>query len=70
MNRVQFCGAIGGSVTVRQGETAQEAIERAERLLLEIMGRHAKRLSDDGQGPNIGLEIDDTIAHRTEGGTK
>jgi hypothetical protein len=59
--RVQFCGAINGSVTVRKGETPQEALQRAQDLLLALMDRGAKSLGNgDGHGPNVGLELDVT----------
>lgn len=54
--RVQFCGVIQGSVTLRPGETKSDAIERAQDDLLALLSRGAKRLSDDGLGPNIELE--------------
>jgi hypothetical protein len=57
--RVQFCGVIQGSVTLRSGETEVQAIERAECDLLALLESRAKRLSDDGMGPNIDLEIND-----------
>jgi hypothetical protein len=59
MKRVQFCGSIGGSVVVRDGETPEQALARAEATLLELLERGAKRLSDDGRGPNICLELAD-----------
>lgn len=58
--RVKFCGSIGGSIAVRPGETPEQALERAEDTLLTLLGRGAKRLSDDGLGPNICLELDST----------
>lgn len=62
MARVRFCGVICGSVTVRPGETEQDAVNRAQVQLLELMTRSAKSLSyaDDPekQGPNVGLELD------------
>lgn len=57
--RVQFCGVIQGSVVVRSGETDAQAVQRAETELLAVLGARAKRLSDAGDGPNIGLEIND-----------
>ncbi len=58
--KITFCGAIGGSVTVRSGETSEQALARAESTLLQILDRYAKRLGNgDGRGPNIGLEIDE-----------
>lgn len=58
--RVRFNGALNGSVTVRKGETPEQALARAEAMLLEVMDRHAKSLgSGDGHGPNIGLELED-----------
>lgn len=57
--RVWFCGVIQGSVAIRPGETSVEAIARAEEALLELMGRRAKRFSDDGTGPNLSLEVND-----------
>lgn len=54
--RVQFCGALNGSVVVRKGETSEQAIERAEITMNQLMQRYAKNLSDDKGGPNIGLE--------------
>jgi hypothetical protein len=60
--RVQFCGVIQGSVTLRAGETEAQAIERAEGDLLTLLGSRAKRLSDDGTGPNIALEINDNVS--------
>lgn len=57
--RVQFCGVIQGSVTVRHGETAEQAIERAETEISVLLGSRAKRLSDDGTGPSVGLERND-----------
>jgi hypothetical protein len=60
--RVNFCGAIGGSVVVRPGETEEQAIARAQELLLALMDRGAKRLGYPGTdaGPNVGLEPDPT----------
>jgi hypothetical protein len=59
--RVKFCGAIGGSVTVRQGETPEQAVERAQSILLALLDRGAKSLGNgDGHGPNVGLELDVT----------
>lgn len=60
MKRVRFCGALGGSVTIRQGETEEEAVRRAEQRLLKLLAEFTKNLSDDGQGVNVGLEIDPT----------
>lgn len=57
--RVQFCGVIQGSVTLRRGETEDQAIQRATDDLLVLMGNRAKRLSDDGNGPNLSLEINE-----------
>lgn len=57
--RVWFCGVIQGSVTIRRGETQDQAIERAEAELSTLLGSRAKRFSDDGSGPNIGLERND-----------
>jgi hypothetical protein len=57
--RVQFCGVIQGSVIVRIGETEDQAIERAETDLSILLGSRAKRFSDDGTGPNVGLERND-----------
>ena len=54
-----FCGSIGGSVTVRRNETPEQALARAEEILLALLERGAKRLSDDGMGPNICLELDE-----------
>jgi hypothetical protein len=58
-SRVPFCGSIGGSVSARPGETPEQALQRAESTILELFERHAKRLSDDGRGPNICLELDE-----------
>jgi len=57
--KVQFCGVIQGSVTLRCGETEEQAIERAQEDILALMEKRAKRLSDDGMGPNVSLEIND-----------
>ncbi len=60
MTRVRFCGAVGGSVTVRDGETPEQAVARAETTLLLLLDRNAKLLGNgDGHGPNIGLELED-----------
>lgn len=59
--RVQFCGVIQGSVTLRPGETEDQAIERAQDDLLALLGSRAKRLSDDGLGPNISLELNESV---------
>lgn len=59
MSRVRFCGSVGGSVVVRRGETPEQALTRAESIILELFERSAKRLSDDGLGPNVCLELDD-----------
>jgi hypothetical protein len=59
--RVQFCGVIQGSVVVRQGETDEQALERAQDDLLDLLGARAKRLSDDGTGPIVSLEVNDNI---------
>lgn len=59
--RVQFCGAIQGSVTLRPGETEEQAIERAEGDLCVLLASRAKRLSDDSTGPNVSLEVNDNI---------
>ena len=57
--RVQFCGAIAGSVTVRPGETPEAAIERANATLLALLDRGAKSLGlGDGHGPNLQLELE------------
>jgi hypothetical protein len=58
--RAQFCGVIQGSVPVRPGETEEQAVQRAESELLALLGARAKRLSDDGSGPNVGLELNDS----------
>ena len=57
--RVSFNGAIQGTVTRRAGETSEQAVQRAERTLLDLMAKHAKSLglAADGLGPNIGLEL-------------
>lgn len=57
--RVRFCGSIVGSVIVRAGETSEQAITRAEDVILALFQRGAKSLSDDGLGPNVGLEMDE-----------
>lgn len=57
--RVRFCGSVGGSVVVRKGETPEQALERAETVILALFERGAKSLSDDGLGPNACLELDD-----------
>ena len=57
--RINFCGAITGSVVMRKGETKAEAILRAEQTLLDLLERSAKNLSDDGRGPIVGLEPQD-----------
>lgn len=55
--RVQFCGVIEGSVTLRPGETHDEAILRAERAILDVLDRYARRYGRErGEGPVIGLE--------------
>jgi len=59
--RVQFCGVIQGSVVIRSGETEDQALGRAESELLALLGARAKRLSDDGSGPNIALEVRDNV---------
>jgi hypothetical protein len=59
MTRVQFCGSISGSVARRVGESDEDAVKRAEIQILMVLSSHAKRLSDDGSGPNVGLEIDE-----------
>ena len=61
--RVTFCGSIGGSVVVRPGETEEQALERAQQTLLELMDRGALRLgfAGSGHGPNVGLELDNTL---------
>jgi hypothetical protein len=57
--RAYFCGAINGSVIVRRGETPDQAIARAQHMLLQLLDRSAKSLGDDpGHGPNLELEID------------
>ena len=58
-DRIRFCGSIGGSVVLRVGETPEQAIARAEAVLLALLERGAKRLSDDGRGPNLCLELDE-----------
>lgn len=60
MSRAYFCGSIGGSVVVRAGETPEQALERAENIILKLFEDHAKRLSDDGRGPNVCLELTDS----------
>ena len=40
--RVQFCGVIQGSVTLRPGETAEQAIERAEGDLCVLLASRAR----------------------------
>lgn len=59
--RLRFCGAIGGSVTRRPGETPEDALARAEQAILKLLDRHAKRLGFEGSGhgPNVGLELED-----------
>lgn len=57
--RIRFCGSVGGSVVIRKGETAEQALMRAEETILALFERGAKSLSDDGQGPNVCLELDD-----------
>lgn len=61
MKRVQFCGVIQGSVVIRPGETAAQAIERADQQLNAIMLTHAKRLGMDSGGPVISLEENDNV---------
>ena len=61
MKRIRFCGCIVGSVTVRQGETPQQALERAESTILALFEQRAKTLSADGHGPNVCLELDDNL---------
>ena len=51
--RVAFCGAIAGHVTLRPGETEEQAIERAQEAILAALDRNCKRL-----GVNVGLEPD------------
>ena len=57
--RVEFCGTITGSVSLRKGETKADAILRAEQTLLDLLERSAKSLSDNGRGPVVGLEPQD-----------
>lgn len=59
--RIRFCGCIGGSVIVREGETEQQALARAESTILALFEHRAKSLSDDGNGPNVCLELDDNL---------
>lgn len=57
--RVQFCGSIAGTVAVGAGETDEQAIERANARLLDILDRRAKNFGlGDGHGPNLQLEAD------------
>lgn len=57
--RISFCGSINGTVSLHPGETEDDAIQRPQELLLDLMDRSAKRLGlGDGHGPNIGLELD------------
>jgi predicted RNase H-like HicB family nuclease len=62
VSRVKFCGSLGGSVTVRKGETPEQALARAEDTILALFERGAKNLSDDGLGPNVCLELDEVAA--------
>lgn len=57
--RVKYCGSITGSVVVRDGETDEAAVARAERTLRAIHARYARRLSDDRQGPAVVLAFDE-----------
>ena len=59
MSRVRFCGSIGGSIVLRDGETPEQALARAEQTILVLFSNRAKSLSDDGLGPNVCLELDD-----------
>lgn len=56
--RVNFCGVIEGSVVVRPGETALDAIARAETKLNDLLTARAKRFGRviDDFGPVVGLE--------------
>lgn len=57
--RVKFCGSLQGSVVVRKGETPKDALTRAEQTILVLFERYATRLSDDGLGPNVCLELEE-----------
>lgn len=57
--RIKFCGSLQGSVVVRQGETPEAALARAEQTILALFERYAIRLSDDGLGPNVCLELEE-----------
>lgn len=57
--KVAFCGSLNGCVTLRPGETEEDAIQRAQDAILALLDRGAKRLGlGDGHGPNVGLEVD------------
>jgi hypothetical protein len=62
MKRIEFCGSIIGSVTLRKGETEEDAVRRAEITLLDLFGRSARNLGIPGtsDGPNINLEVVET----------
>lgn len=43
--KIELCGAFECSVTLRKGETEEQAAERVQETLLRIMDAHAKRYS-------------------------
>jgi hypothetical protein len=42
--KIEFCGAFNGTVTVRKGETTEQALERVESVLQAALDAHCKRL--------------------------
>lgn len=58
-SRVDFCGVIEGSVTLRDGETPEEAIDRAEAAIQRILDKSARSFRGPfTDSPTIGLEAD------------
>lgn len=55
--RIKFCGVVEGSITIRKGETRQQALERAEEMLQGVLEKHARSLkSPNNPCPVFGMD--------------
>jgi hypothetical protein len=52
--RIGFCGAFNGTVTLRDGETVEQALERVESAMLAALDARCKRLDI-----NVGVDSSD-----------
>lgn len=42
--RVEFCGVLNGSVILLPGETAEEAVDRAQKIMQRVLDTKCARL--------------------------